>query len=444
MFSFFKSFHFTRYWYMSYAFVVFLFLIAFQWNGFFIVGKIILGTLLVLTVVDFYLLYRNRKGIESNRIIPERLSNSDWNTITLTIKSFYNFPIVIEVIDEIPHQFQRRDILFTQKITANSNEMIAYQLRPTQRGVYEFGQTNYFIQSPLRLVIRKIQKEFPKEVAVYPSFLQMRQYELMAISNRLTEFGMKKIRRIGHSQEFEHIKSYVSGDDIRKINWMATARRNELMVNTYQEERSQNVYCIIDKGRVMKMPFDGMTLLDYAINATLAISNVALLKHDKAGLITFSNRIGQTLLANRKMGQLNTILETLYHQKTRFLESDYELLFVHLKRFVKQRSLLILFTNFETLSGLNRQMAYFRALAKEHLLLVVFFENTELAELVDKPSENTEEIYLKTIAEKYQYDKELLVKELNKYGIQALLTKPSELTINTLNRYLDFKARGMI
>src|SRR5690606_40532545 len=117
-----------------------------------------------------------------------------------------------------------------------------------------------------------------KTVPVYPSFRQMRKYELPAISNRLTEFGIKKIRRIGQNREFEQIKEYVVGDDYRTINWKATARRGTLMVNTYQDERAQQVYAVIDKGRTMKMPFEGMTLLDYDINASLVISNIAIRK----------------------------------------------------------------------------------------------------------------------------------------------------------------------
>ena len=266
----------------------------------------------------------------------------------------------------------------------------------------------------------------------------------MAISNRLTDLGIKKIRRIGHSMEFEQIRPYVYGDDVRTLNWKATARRNDLMINAFQEEKSQSVYCLIDKGRVMKMPFEGLSLLDYAINATLVLSNIALYKQDKAGVLTFSDKFGQMLLADRRSGQMQKILDLLYRQKTRYLETDYELLYVKTKHFIKQRSLLLLFTNFETLSSMRRQLPYFRKLAKDHLLIVIFFENTELRALLDKPAVSTEEIYLKTIAEKYFYEKQQIVKELGQYGIQAMLTPPQKLTANTVNKYLELKARGMI
>ena len=124
---------------------------------------------------------------------------------------------------------------------------------------------------------------------LHPSFQNLKKFELLASSNHLTEYGHRRIRKIGQSVEFEQIKEYVNGDDIRTLNWKATARKGgQLMVNNYTDERSQQIYCVIDKGRVMKMPFEGMTLLDYAINATLMLTRVALIKQDKAGLLSFN------------------------------------------------------------------------------------------------------------------------------------------------------------
>ena len=173
------------------------------------------------------------------------------------------------------------------------------------------------------LVQRRYQEGKESEVAVYPSYVQMRKYELLAISNQLKEFGVKKIRRIGNNMEFEQIKNYVSGDDYRKVNWKATARKNHLMVNQYQEEKSQHVYSVIDKGRMMQQPFEGLSLLDYAINASLAISNIALKKGDKAGVVTFQQMVNSYLPSSSRNVQLNLILEHLYKQKTAYKESDF-------------------------------------------------------------------------------------------------------------------------
>ena len=216
------------------------------------------------------------------------------------------------------------------------------------------------------------------------------------------------------------------------------------MFNQYQDEKSQAVYSVIDKGRVMKMPFEGMSLLDYAINASLVLSNVALLKQDKAGLVTFSEKIGAFLTANSKPAQMQTILEVLFNQKTRYLESDFEQLYTAMRRKVNQRSLVVLFTNFESLTGMRRQLPYLRKLASHHLLLTVFFENTELKNLLATTAKNVEEVYTKTVAEKFAYEKRLIAKELQQYGILSILTTPQDLTVNTINKYLQLKARQAI
>ncbi len=420
------------------------FLLAFAFPFLFGIAKIGSAITLLLVVVDLVLLFRNNEGVFARRDVTDRLSNGDPNPITIYLENRYGFKARLEVIDEIPFQFQKRDVLFEAELVPNETQLLRYELRPTKRGEYSFGAVNVLVRSPLGLMKRRFQFSQNKMVAVYPSYLQMRQYELMAISNRLTELGIKRIRRLGHSMEFEQIRPYVQGDDIRTVNWKATARRNGLMVNAFQDERSQAVYCLIDKGRVMKSPFEGLTLLDYAINATLVLSNIALLKQDKAGVITFSEVIGQILPAERKAGQMQKILETLYKQKTRYLESDYETLYSYVKTHVRQRSLLLLFTNFETVNAMRRQLPFLRRLAKTHLLIVVFFENTETSLLLKTPAENTEDIYLKTIAERFFYEKRRIVKELEQYGIQSILTAPKDLNANTVNKYLELKARGMM
>jgi uncharacterized protein (DUF58 family) len=404
----------------------------------------VLLLLAVLLVMDYLMLFSTSKGIFCTRTHSERFSNGDDNPIKIEVENRYAFTIKAEVIDEIPFQFQRRDILFKTIIQPGEHSVISYELRPVKRGVYDFGTVNIFVKSSIGLVLRRYKFNQPANVAVYPSYLQMRKYHLMAISNRLSEMGVKKIRRIGHSMEFEQIKEYVAGDDYRTLNWKATARKGQPMVNNFTDEKSQQVYCIIDKGRLMKMPFNGLSLLDYAINASLVLSNVALTKQDRAGIITFSERPGTFLAANKKATQMQLILEVLYNQKTRYLESDFERLYILLRKKVSQRSLLVLFTNFESLSGMRRHLPYLRKMAQHHLLLTVFFENTELKSLLTTSANNLEDVYTKTVAEKFAFEKRLIAKELQQYGILSVLTPPEQLTINAINKYLEIKAKQAI
>ncbi|HEX3384568.1 MAG TPA: DUF58 domain-containing protein [Mucilaginibacter sp.] len=422
--------------------VFFILSFFYTWLG--MLPLLFFWVLMLLLLVDIIMLYQTPKGIFARRHAPERLSNGDENELGVYIENLYSFPVDIGIIDEIPFQFQKRDVWFKTSLKPRQNKLINYLLRPTKRGEYEFGAVHVYASTALGLVRRRYSFSQDEVLPVYPGFLQMRKYELMAISNRLSEVGIKKIRRLGHSLEFEQIKTYVAGDDYRTINWKATARHGDLMTNMYTDEKSQHVYCVIDKSRAMKMPFEGLSLLDYAINASLVLSNVALLKEDKAGLITIGEKVGSVIPADRRPAQLNKILEVLYNEKTRYLETNMELLYATIRRVAKQRSLVVFFTNFESLSALERQLPYLKRISQFHLLLVVFFENTELQKVSEESAENVEDIYIKTIAEKFIYDKKLIVKELTKYGIQSILSTPQNLTVNTINKYLELKAKQRI
>ena len=442
--QFFKSLYIKPLFFLALFSIAFLFIASYFEERLLGVSKLLFTILIALFIFDVLLLFRNKTGIQSNRILPEKLSNGDENPIVITVVNRFLFKVKIKIIDELPIQWQIRNFKIESSLKPSEEKTFTYQVRPTERGEYHFGNLNVFVSSPLGFIFRKQQFDNEKMVPNYPSFLQLKKYEFVAFTNRLKLFGLKKIRRIGHTMEFEQIKEYVTGDDIRNINWKSTAKKNQLMVNQYQDEKSQPVYSIIDKGRVMKMPFNQLSLLDYAINATLVISNIVLRKNDKAGMFTFSRKVENRVAAQQRKSHMNVILETLYNIETDFSESDFSRLYVDIKRSLNQRSLLLLYTNFETLDALHRQLPYLQAIAKTHLLVVIFFENTELKKIIDQPANTTRLIFDKTIAEKFIFEKKLIANELRKHGIQVILTAPENLTIDTINKYLEIKARGLL
>jgi uncharacterized protein (DUF58 family) len=443
-YRYFSPLFFSKRFYWVLAGIVLLFLLSFSFSFLFLLSKFVLLLFVILVMLDYGSLFLPANPVNLQRITSDRFSNGDDNKVEIQIMNNYPFRIRASVIDEVPDQFQARNFLLQTVVDSRQRKSISYVLRPVERGEYQFNAIRLFAKSPLQLIIRRITKDTRQVVKVLPSYFSLRQFELKAHSSNLTEAGNKKIRKIGHSLEFEQIKEYVTGDDIRSINWKATARKGQLMVNNFTDERSQQIYCIIDKGRVMKMPFEGMSLLDYAINAALILLRVALIKQDKAGLITFDENVGNFLPADRKAVQMAGILETLYNQHTKFMESDYEKLFALIRTRITQRSLVVLFTNFESMSGLQRQLPYIRGIARNHLVLVVFFENTELRKLTESPADTIETLYTKTIAEKFVYEKRLIVKELQQHGIFTILTAPQNLTVDTVNKYLELKARQAI
>ena len=433
----------SRHWYLLLGGCAVLLFVAFFIHFLYLPMVLAVAVFFVVTAIDYVLLFFTDGGIKGVRIIPQRLSVGEDNTVTLSLRNGYPFRARLKIVDELPAQFQLRDFQLDVSMAYHSRLTMPYTLRPLSRGAYSFGSLICFASSPIGLLQRRFITAPAAVVKVYPAYQQLRRYQLMAISGH-TVAGTKKVRRLGHSLEFEKIKDYVPGDDVRTINWKATARSGNVMVNTFTDARQQQIYCLVDKGRNMKMPFEGMTLLDHSINACLALLNVALLRQDKAGLITYAHKVNDIIVADRRNDQLHRIIETLYRQQTEFKESDYEAVWSAVHRSVNQRSLMLIFTNFETYSSLERQLPFLKKIAQRHLACVVFFQNTLLSEIHKSNPDNIEGIYIKTIADQFDLEKRLIVKELRRHGILSILTTPGSLTIDVLNKYLELKARQMV
>lgn len=424
--------------------LVVAFAAGFWWPPLFFVAQVAFLAFLILVVVDGLVLFARNYRFRIRRKLPRVLSLGDSTTVKIELQNRNNLRLRIGLIDELPYQLQIRDYYQELNLSPEEQVTLDYNIRPLTRGAYSFGDIILFLSTPLGLLERRFTKAAALELPVYPSIIQMKQFELRAFERTSMPGGLKQLRRIGHSYEFDQIKNYVRGDDYRSINWKATGRRAQLMVNQYEDERAQQVYCIIDKSRVMRMPFDGLTLMDHAINTSLVLSNIALKKHDRAGLLTFSDKLGAVIKADSKAAQLNKILQTLYKESERSTEANYELLYYFSRKLVSGRSLMVLYTNFESMYALDRALPILRRISAFHLLVVVFFENTAIRDFANQAPSTVEGIYQQTVARKFLAEKGAMVQKLKQFGIQAVLTRPEDLSMNTINKYLELKARGLI
>lgn len=438
-----KEIYFTRNFFLSIGAII-AFLIAGSMNSFvFGIAQAFLPIITLVVGFEIVQLFRVKNGVSIQRISPDKLSNGDDNEILIVINNSLPYNGKFIIIDELPIQFQSRDKTFEGRFSDDRKMVVRYIIRPTERGEYHFGNINLYLSTFAHLVQRRYQSESGEQVKVYPSILQVKKYSFAAVSDKLQDIGIKKVRKVGHSYEFDQIREFIPGDDIRSINWKATARASHLMVNQYEDEKSQEVYVIINKGRVMQMPFEQLTLLDYAINSGLVMLNTAFVKDDYPGLITFNSEVEAMVPASKKRSQITVLLEALYNQETDFSEANYSKLAFWIRKKIKKRALLFLYTNFEGLVSLKREMDSLKAIAKYQRLIVVIFKNVELDHLIEQESHDLETIYTKTIATKFKVEKELIVKELNKNGIDTILTSPGNLTVDSINKYLEIKARGI-
>ena len=268
--------HLPNRFFYTFGLIAFLFALSFAASFLFVVAKVVLALAILVFVVDIVLLYHKKVAIDVQRKVPPVLSLGDENVVSIHLRSRAPRPLRIELIDELPFPLQSRDFGLHLSLAPDEKRVLTYPIRPTSRGEYEFGDLHLYLTTFLGLAQRRITTHAANSFPVFPSIIQMKKFELLAISKLSIFDGIKRQRRIGHSYEFEQIKTYVRGDDYRSINWKATGRRAELMVNQYEDERSQQIYCIIDKSRTMKMPFYGLSLMDYAINTSLVLTNIAL------------------------------------------------------------------------------------------------------------------------------------------------------------------------
>jgi uncharacterized protein (DUF58 family) len=440
----FRNLYLNNRFYLVFALLVGAMMFSYALPGLMPIVQTAIVLLVMAVVVDVVMLFNKRVDVDIQRETPGVLSLGDQNLIQLTIKNKARIALHVEVIDELPEQFQERRFSVSLNMRAGKIHKQTYELRPLSRGEYLFGRINLYVSSGMGLVRRRIRKPLNTMVAVYPSIIQMKKYELKTFARTAIEYGVKKVRRIGHSYEFEHIKTYNRGDDYRSINWKATGRKATLMVNVYEDEKSQAVYTIIDKSRVMHMPFHGLSLFDYAVNASLVIANIVLGKQDKAGLLTFAEQSKARIRADRGKHQLKKILEALYNESEGSVEANYESMYMSVRDLVNGRALLFLYTNFESTYALQRALPQLRKLNDQHLLVVVFFENTEVTSNASVRVETVEDIYRQVTAETYMLTKVQLVQQLRQFGIMSILTKPENLTVASINKYLELKSRGMI
>lgn len=423
--------------------LAFVYVLSFYFEELGLVATVFLYAFLAICFWDILFLFMPRNPIRISRMYPEKLSNGDVNTMRILVNSTYPFMVRGRVLEEMPLQLQMRKNEFVAELKFNAPVELSYRLMPKTRGEYEFGNCNVLVRHFGLFEIKHV-LEGKLVIPCYPSFMQMRKYQLLATTDRLVEMGVKRIRRIGSSLEFDHIREYVKGDDYRHMNWRASAKYNKLLVNQYQEEKSQPIYSLIDIGRVMRMPFNGMTLLDYSINASLVLSNAAILKGDRAGMLTFSQVVENHVSAEKNNKQMKLISDMLYGITTNFKETEFGYLYTFVRHHINKRSLLFVYTNFETMEAMNRQLPYLKMVNKSHMVVVVVFKNTELIALANSEADKVIDVYNKIVAEKFVFDKSLIIQELNRSGLQTIFTAPEDLSINAINKYLEIKSRGLI
>ena len=425
------------------ALTAFIAAVAYWLPALYPIAIIALIALIALSLIDAVLVFTTI-SVKAKRTMPQLFCLGSKNEVTIKVKSEKKRKVYLRIQDELPPEMCYHDAVFTTSLKQGETALYRYTLEPKERGRFSYGDIIAFARTPLQLIERKIRIATDRDhIDVYPNFKHLDHVELAAISTTQYDGEKRQLRTIGQT-DFEHIRDYVAGDEYRHINWKATARTGRLQTNTYQEQRAQNVMCLIDKSRTMQRTFNNIALLDHAINSTLALSYCVLKHHDMAGTLTFDAKIDTMVPPSQKKNQLKLILRSLYDQRVTYSESDFSPLPTRLDKSLHSRSLVVLFTDFNTLNQMRRQLPYFKMIARKHCLLIVFFRDTEVEELANITPSNDKEYKQQALAENFILQQQTIAAELRQNGIYSVHTTVKDMPVNTVRTYLTMKQQGII
>lgn len=404
--------------------------------------------LLLLAYVD-YRRTENISNIEITRHMPRRFMIGEENDVQITISHRLPRRFTLTIKDEYPSGLELRGerlLIATPKRhgTTERRAAVGYKLYAASRGDYGFGDIVVRRRGPWGLIIKQDRIKAAEGVKVYPNINEARRHELSAQRNRQMLIGSRKTRIRGQGREFESLRDYVRGDEMRHISWTATARRGRLITRQYQIERNQSIVVMIDAGRLMTSRIEHLSKLDHAINAALAIGYVATRGGDNIGLLVFNRQVATYLPPQRGHAQLAAMTEALYNIKAQMIEPSYARAFQYLSQNCKRRSLVVILTDLVDRDASAELLAYTATLLPRHLPLIVTIGDKDLRALVAQEPRKIEDVYQQSVAEELLQQREEALARITELGGLALDVPAGQLSLQLVNQYLEVKERGLL
>ncbi len=399
------------------------------------------GVLLVTVLADALLalgpaieLHRQAAGIFSvgrPNVVTLDVRSRSWRTLRGTIA---DDPLEACAAPGNPAPFE---------VTANGGVSVRYEIVPSRRGSRPFGGVTVRYRSPLGLVARQDRTPLPATVDVYPDVHAARALELLRRQGRQSaRVGSLRVR--GGDTEFERLRPYQRGDEIRHVDWRASARRDDLTVRQFQTESNQNVVFALDVGRAMRGQADGLTTIDHALNAALLAADVALRGGDKAGLLAFDEAPRTFLPPAGGRSGARKLTRAAYALEAGFAATDYRAAVMYLRAQVRARSLFVLFTNLLDRGSAAELASSVEGLMPQHVPLCVLMRDTDVEALATRPAHGAEDLYVRAAAAETLARRDSLIRALRKAGTLVLDARPGDLTPELVRTYLDVKTRRLL
>lgn len=400
--------------------------------------------LLLLVLAADLLTIPKQHWLECQREMNRIASLQKPHPVKLTISNRSRHGLQVSIRDDLPDACSAVPEQFALRLAPLSRTICHYQLSASRRGAFHLDAVYLRVTSWLKLWQRDLKYPAESELNVYPDMRQMKEYALLARTNRLSLVGLRRTRRIGQDNEFERLRDYTPDDNYKFIDWRSTARRNKLTVKDFQANQSQRVLFLVDCGRMMTGTVGGISLLDHAFNAALMLSYVALNKGDSVGLLCFADEIQAFVPPRGGMNQMNRLLHASFDRFPKLVESRYDQAFVYLNSRCRKRSLVVLITNVIDEVNSNQIEQYMTSLVGRHLPLGVLLRDHAIFDAAAQPTTTDTALYQAAAANQIVNWRRGVLADMEAKGILSLDVFPEQMTAPLLNSYLEIKARHLL
>ncbi|MEI7832333.1 MAG: DUF58 domain-containing protein [bacterium] len=404
-----------------------------------------IDALLAVALVTDYLLLQRAREITGRREHDDILSMGVSNIIRIVVENPLAAVFHVALRDVPPDASENTDpSMSSGKLPAFGSFSFSYHLLPRARGAHNFGALTARVKTPIGLWMRQLTLLHDGMVKVYPNLRDTRQPQLLARRLRASALGLRAMRLRGQGMEFESLRDYMPDDELRHVDWKASARRGSMVTREYDVERSQQLMIVLDLGRAMSTHLDDLTKLDHAINATVLLTHAAAHSSDRVGIMAFAEEVVAYMPPGKGGSQLSRVLEQLYPLQPRPVESDYRRCFAYLANRLRKRSLVIIFTDLIDPDSSKRLVDNISLLHPQHLVLCVALSDYELVDILSGAPASETGLYQQTMATAVMEDRQLALAQLHQRGILTLDAAPSDLSLTVVNRYLQIKKEGRV
>lgn len=408
-----------------------------------LIGAVLIADAVIALLALADLGFVIRPAVSVERSLPETLSLARPVTVTLAAKNRSRRRLRLQITEALFDHAEADGLPVDLEVGAGIVRNATYRLKAMQRGTYRLGGHHVRYASPAGFWIRQLRLPAEAALRVFPDVQAARHYEMLARQSR--DHRTSRTARVrGGDTEFERLRDFQPDDEFRRIDWRATARRRKLTVREFQLEKNQNVVFMLDCGRMMTAMWDGLTALDYALNATLMLSHVAIRRGDLVGLIAFDEKVSRIMKPRGGIGASNQIIQATFDLFPAMVEPDYDAAFRTLRAQVRRRTLVVFITHAIDELTARRLQRLSRDLLPQHLPLVALLKDREVEDRANQVAAGPEDACVQAAAAEMVLWRDKIHREMERAGVLVLDVLHDQLTGALVTRYLEVKARGMI